>query len=112
MGAAEEVRDALEGMIRTAGEGWVRVYESAPEMLRAIVVSDLFANVWVTERQNRVWDYLVKNVPPASLSRLYGVHPHTRQEYMASRPTDVTSTGILTEQGLVWRRENRAGKPE
>ena len=82
---ADSVCAALKDLVKDPGAR-VEVFESQPGNLRAIVVSDFFSDMGITERQERIWAYLKKSLEEEQLVRLYGVHPYDSHEYGSVAP--------------------------
>ena len=62
----------------------VFVFDTEWGHLRALVGSDCFTGMGLSDRQSFVWDYLKSKVPAEHLRFLYGVHPMDLAEYNAS----------------------------
>ena len=76
-----DIEDALRAFVAPSGREYVYVFESSGPYLRAIVVSDFFANMNAAARQEAVRQHLRQNLQPRVLAKLFGVHPYTWEEY-------------------------------
>ncbi|MCK4659684.1 MAG: hypothetical protein KAV82_09215 [Phycisphaerae bacterium] len=79
--AARAIQQALTEFVREGEKGNVHVFESLPGNLRAVVGSDQFKNMGITERQDMIWDYMEKTVAADHLRFCWGIHPMDLEEY-------------------------------
>ncbi|MFH0980963.1 MAG: hypothetical protein V2A79_05440 [Planctomycetota bacterium] len=79
--AAEAIREALVAFVAAGEKDYVHVFESSPGHLRAVVGSDQFKNVGITERQERIWNHLKSKVAAEHLRFCWGIHPLDIEEY-------------------------------
>jgi hypothetical protein len=111
---ADELRDTLVALASgPTGEEFnadVDVSESSAGSLRAVVVSDFFKGIGVTERQNIIWDHLKASMDHKQLVKVIAVHPYDRAEH--SRWSLASSTTSEAFSHGLHRSMNFESSPE
>ena len=79
--AKQEIEKALDDFVASGAVTKVYVFETEAQHLRAVIGSDGFSGVGVSERQKIVWSYLQEHVKRDLLTFLVAVHPMNIDEY-------------------------------
>jgi acid stress-induced BolA-like protein IbaG/YrbA len=94
--SAEGVDRALQEFVHGQSGAKVLVYADDWGNLHAVVASGQFFGRSQTQRQELVWTFLRKQVPPEELVHLYRVNALTPDEYDACYEK-IVSPGVETE---------------
>lgn len=79
--AAKSIEKALREFVHEDEREFVHVFESTPGFLRAVVGSNKFKTIGITERQNVIWRFLKEKVGAEHLQFCWGIHPMDVDEY-------------------------------